>query len=349
MFVDHCKIEVYAGRGGNGCVSFRREKYVPKGGPDGGDGGSGGSVWAEVDRGVTTLLDLRYHVVHRAGHGKPGMGKNMSGAGGDDVIVKVPAGTVIRDADTGEFIADLAEGERALLARGGSGGYGNAHFKGPLNQVPRESTPGEEGEERKIELELKLIADVGLVGLPNSGKSTLLRAVSRATPKVADYPFTTIAPQLGIAELDIERRLVVADIPGLIEGAAEGSGLGHRFLRHVERTRVLVHVIDYEPADGSDAAENYRVIREELGRYSPELASKRELIALNKLDLLGGEASGAEAVKMLRAELQLGIDVEVFAISAATGAGVKELLEAAWEAVRAEDGAERSEAGWKAG
>ena len=334
MFVDRCKIEVLAGKGGDGCVSFRREKYVPRGGPDGGDGGDGGSVIAEVDPSLSTLMDLKFRVVHRAGHGERGRGKNQRGADGADVVVSVPPGRVIYDDATGEEVGDLsAEGERLVVARGGVGGRGNTSFKSATHQAPYECTPGGEGEERKLICELKLMADVGLVGLPNAGKSTLLRGVSRAEPKVADYPFTTLVPNLGIAELDIERRLVVADIPGLIEGASSGHGLGHRFLRHVERTRVLVHVLDYEPVDGSDAASNYRVIREELERYSPALAAKPEVVALNKVDLLGGEGSGAEAVLMLREEAGLGPACEVMPISAATGAGVAALLEVCWEAV----------------
>ncbi len=335
MFVDRCKIEVYAGKGGDGAVSFRREKYVPRGGPDGGNGG--GSIVARVDSALSTLLDYRFHVVHRAPHGQPGRGKSQHGRGGDDVVLQFPPGTLIADADTEEPIAELLrEGDTAVLARGGTGGLGNEHFKHATNQTPRESTPGELGEERKLLVELKLIADVGLVGLPNAGKSTLLRAISRATPKVADYPFTTLTPQLGIAELDIGRRLVVADIPGLIEGAATGAGLGHRFLRHVERTRVLVHVLDFEPPDGSDPADNYRTIRRELAEYAPGLADKPEIVALNKTDLLGGRDSGDEAVSMLRSALGRELDHahDVLPISAATGDNVPALLEAAWRLIQ---------------
>jgi GTP-binding protein len=337
VFVDRCKIEVYAGAGGDGCVSFRREKYIPRGGPDGGDGGDGGSVVAVGDSSLSTLMDLKFRVVHRAGAGERGRGKNQRGAAGEDVVVRVPAGTVIADDASGEVLGDLWAGDRVVLARGGRGGRGNASFRGPTHQTPYEWTPGEEGESRKLVCELKLIADVGLVGLPNAGKSTLLRAVSRAEPKVADYPFTTLAPHLGIAELDIERRLVFADIPGLIEGASLGQGLGHRFLRHVERTRVLVHVVDFEPADGSEPGANYRAIRRELERYSEALASKRELIAVNKVDLLGGAASGEEAVRMLRSELGLRQGAVVLGVSGATGEGVGGLLEACWEMVRSED------------
>jgi GTP-binding protein len=334
MFVDRCKIELYAGNGGDGCVSFRREKYVPKGGPDGGNGGNGGSIIATVDPSLSTLMDFRFHVVHRAEKGQPGRGKCQHGRNGQDIVLKFPPGTVITDDATGELLADLThQGDTAVLVRGGAGGLGNDHFKHAQNQTPRESTPGEPGEDRKAVCELKLIADVGLVGLPNAGKSTLLAAVSRATPKIADYPFTTLTPQLGIAELDIERRLVIADIPGLIEGAAQGAGLGHRFLRHVERTRVLVHVIDFEPPDGSSPEDNYRTIREELFGYAPALAEKPELIAINKTDLLGGTESGEEAARMFRSTLRLGHDTPIFPISAATGDGVRSLLEAAYDTV----------------
>lgn len=322
-------ISVKAGDGGNGCVSFRREKYVPKGGPDGGDGGRGGDVIAVGDENVQTLLDFRNQRKWSAERGGDGRGKNMHGADGGDVVLRLPPGTMILEAETGDLVHDLAPGDRAVIARGGKGGLGNDHFKSSTNQAPRQSTPGEKGEELALRLELKLIADVGLVGLPNAGKSTLLAAATRATPKIADYPFTTLTPQLGIAQLDLERRLVLADIPGLIEGAAEGVGLGHEFLRHIERTRVLVHVLDVEPVDGSDPVANYRTIRGELGEYSPELAEKHELIAVSKTDLVGEE--GAKAViDRIRRELQLGAREEVLAISAATGAGVRALLEACW-------------------
>ena len=349
MFVDHAVIRVKAGDGGNGCCSFRREKYVPKGGPDGGDGGDGGNVIAEGDPSRHTLLDFQYTKKWAAKNGIPGQGSDRTGAGGDDIILKLPAGTLIYAEPLPdehgapvegerELLCDLQAGDRITIARGGRGGRGNNAFKSPTNQTPREHEPGEPGEEKRIRLELKLIADVGFCGLPNAGKSTLLRASTRAHPKVADYPFTTLTPQLGIAELDLSRRLVLADIPGLIEGAADGAGLGHRFLRHVERTRVLVHVLDIEPADGSDPIANYETIRRELLAYSPVLAEKPEIIAVNKIDLLGdGEAAGPDAqtaVSMVRSALKLGVKDQVFPISAATGAGVPQLMEACYELVK---------------
>jgi GTP-binding protein len=287
MLIDRATIFVRSGRGGHGCVSFRREKFVPKGGPDGGDGGDGGDVILVGDGGLSTLLPLTPRPHFRATNGRPGEGSSRHGARGEDRIVKVPVGTLVYDTEADVLVADVcAEGQRIVIARGGRGGFGNEHFKGPTNQTPREATNGGDWEERTLRLELKLIADVGLVGLPNAGKSTLLRAVSRATPRVADYPFTTLSPYLGITELPGDRRLVVADIPGLIEGAAEGAGLGHDFLRHIERTELLVHVLDIAPFDESDPVENYRAIRGELEAYSAELAAKRELVALNKIDLV---------------------------------------------------------------
>ncbi len=335
MLIDEAVIHVKAGDGGDGCVSFRREKYIPKGGPDGGDGGDGGDVIAIEDPNIQTLLDFRGTHHWKAHPGEPGRGKDQHGASGEDRVLRLPAGTLIFDDRTGELLADLEAGARAIIARGGKGGLGNSRFKSATNQVPRQSTPGEVGEERTLRLELKLIADVGLIGKPNAGKSTLLRAVSRATPKVADYPFTTLAPQLGIAELDGARRLILADIPGLISGAAEGAGLGHSFLKHVERTRALVHVVEIEPADGSDPIENYHAIRKELFDYAPELAEKPEIIAINKLDLLPEDEDRAEAVSLFRRELKLGADEEVIGISGATGLGVKDLLEVCWKQIGA--------------
>lgn len=331
MLADRALIHVRAGHGGPGCVSFRREKYAPKGGPDGGNGGDGGDVIAFADHNVHTLLDFRGQHHWDAENGAPGMGKNMSGLAGKSVTLLLPPGVMIFDDATGELIADLTPGETRVIAKGGKGGWGNAHFKGALNQTPRESTPGDRGEEFSLRLELKLIADVGLVGKPNAGKSTLLAALTRARPKVADYPFTTLEPQLGIAELDAERRIVVADIPGLIEGASEGAGLGHDFLRHIERTRALVHLLDVAPSDGSTPAENYRAIRKELFDYSPVLAEKEEIIALNKLDLIPDEAERKDAVKKLRAELKLGRDTEVYGVSGAAAIGLRALLEAMWK------------------
>ncbi len=244
-FIDEAKIEVIAGDGGNGSASFRREKYVPRGGPDGGDGGHGGSIYAVADRNINTLIDYRYARIHRAKRGENGRGADQYGRGADDIHLRMPVGTVITDADTGELIADLAtDGQQAMIAKGGKGGLGNLHFKSSTNRAPRQFTLGEEGERRQLNLELKVLADVGLLGMPNAGKSTFIRAVSAARPKVADYPFTTLAPNLGVVRTDANRSFVIADIPGLIEGAADGAGLGHRFLRHLQRTRLLLHIVD---------------------------------------------------------------------------------------------------------
>ena len=312
-------------------MSFRREKYIPKGGPEGGDGGDGGSVFAIGDPSVNTLVDFRHRHHYKAQSGEPGRGKQQHGANGEDMEVRLPVGTVIVDDTTGEVLGDLGPGDRVMLAKGGKGGWGNERFKSPTHQVPREFTPGEEGEARTLRLDLKLIADVGLVGKPNAGKSTLLAALTRATPKIADYPFTTLSPQLGIAELDTSRRMVLADIPGLIEGAAQGTGLGHEFLRHVERTRVLVHLIEVEPTDGSDLVENYKVIRGELAQYAAALADKPEIIAISKVDLLLEDSDIEELVARVRKELDLDRDTEVFPISAATHRGLTPLLEACYK------------------
>jgi GTP-binding protein len=325
MFVDEANIHIKAGDGGNGCVSFRREKYIPKGGPDGGDGGDGGSVIFEAAADKDTLLDFAGKHHWKAGSGEGGMGKKMAGEGGKDLVIKVPPGTIIFDADHAVRIADLdVVGKRIVIARGGKGGRGNWHFKGPTNQTPRYAEPGTEGQERNLRLELKLIADVGLVGMPNAGKSTLLRSVSAARPKVADYPFTTLDPQLGIVEIGLDRRIVVADIPGLIEGAQHGAGLGHNFLRHIERTKVIVHLLDLFPMDASDPAQNYRTIRRELEAFSPTLANKRELIGANKMDL----AVDDDALEKLRRELP---DKEIFPISGVSRQGLEPLLERLWQ------------------
>jgi len=324
MFVDEAVIQVTAGDGGHGCVSFRREKYIPKGGPDGGDGGGGGSVVFLADSSKDTLLDFSGKHHWRAAKGQPGMGKKMAGLSGQDLVIPVPPGTLIFDAEHQLLLADLDEvGRRVVVARGGKGGRGNWHFRSPTNQAPRYAEPGGEGQERKLRLELKLIADIGLVGMPNAGKSTLLRAISAARPKVAEYPFTTLDPQLGIVELPGYRRMVVADIPGLIEGAQHGAGLGHAFLRHIERTKIIVHLLDMYPLDGSDPADNYRKIRRELEAFSPTLANKREVIAANKMDL----AIDDSALEKLMAELP---DKEIFPISGATHQGVDNLLETLW-------------------
>src|SRR4051794_19249135 len=324
MFVDEAVIHVKAGDGGAGCVSFRREKYIPKGGPDGGDGGNGGAVVVVADPNKNTPLDFTGKHHWRAPKGQAGMGKKMYGKGGEDMVILVPPGTMVFDRDKQLLIADLNVPERrVVIARGGKGGRGNWHFKSPTNQTPRFAEPGTEGEERNLRLELKLIADVGLVGMPNAGKSTLLSAVSAARPKVADYPFTTLEPQLGIAELSGDRRIVLADIPGLIEGAQHGAGLGHAFLRHIERTKIIVHLLDLYPMDGSEPADNYRKIRGELEAFSPELAGKRELIAANKMDL----AVDNEALEKLMTELP---DKEILAVSGASHQGLEQLLETLW-------------------
>ena len=294
MFIDEAQIHIKAGDGGQGCVSFRREKYIPKGGPEGGDGGDGGSVIFVADSSVNTLIDFSGRHNWKAQRGEDGLGKRMAGKDGEDLIVKIPLGTIVRDVIHNIILADFTEVDKPLtLARGGKGGRGNWHFKSATNQAPRYAEPGTEGQERTLKLELKLIAEVGLVGLPNAGKSTLLRAISKARPKVAAYPFTTLVPELGIAELSDERRLVVADIPGLIEGAQHGAGLGHAFLRHIERTNVIIHLVDLFPLDGSDPVENYRVIRKELEAFSKKLAKKKEIIGVNKIDqVLPDEAEG---------------------------------------------------------
>ncbi len=334
MLADRAVIHVISGDGGDGCLSFRREKYIPKGGPDGGDGGRGGDVIAVADHNVQTLLDFRGQHHWRAEHGKPGQGADCTGASGEDLLLHLPAGTLIFETEDGKtpigLIADLTAGSQIVIAEGGKGGLGNAHFKSATNQAPRQFTPGVKGFEKTLLLELKLIADIGLVGKPNAGKSTLLSVISRAQPKIADYPFTTREPQLGIAELDADRRLVIADIPGLIEGAAEGAGLGHDFLRHIERTRVIVHLIEIQPADGSDPVENYTAIRSELYDYSPELAEKEEIIVVSKLDLLTTKEDQEEAVRLIRRELKLGPDEIVLGISSASSIGMRDLLETCW-------------------
>ncbi|MDB5333092.1 MAG: obg [Phycisphaerales bacterium] len=330
MFIDEAKIHVKAGDGGMGCVSFRREKYVPKGGPDGGDGGDGGSVILVADASKDTLLDFSGKHHWKAGRGLQGMGKKMYGLSGDDLIVAVPPGTLVYDAEHDLRLADLnVPGKRIVVARGGKGGRGNWHFRSSTNQAPRYAEPGTEGQERNLRLELKLIADIGLVGMPNAGKSTLLRAVSAARPKVADYPFTTLEPILGLVELVGDRRMVVADIPGLIEGAQHGAGLGHAFLKHIERTKIIVHLLDLYPPDGSSPADNYRTIRKELEAFSPALAQKREVIAANKTDL----SVDSDALDQLRNDLP---GKTIFPISGATRQGTEPLLEQLWQVVREE-------------
>jgi GTPase len=323
-FIDEAKIEVHAGKGGDGAATFRREKYVPRGGPDGGDGGRGGSVWARADRNVNTLIDYRFARIHRADNGAKGMGSDCDGRAGGDIELRVPVGTVIRDAGSGELVADLTRhGERTLLARGGQGGLGNVHFKSSVNRAPRQFTRGEPGESRSLALELRVLADVGLLGLPNAGKSSLIRAVSSARPKVADYPFTTLNPSLGVVRVG-EASFVVADIPGLIEGAAEGAGLGHQFLRHLARTRLLLHLVDVAPLDeAADPARDAKAIALELKKYDPSLHRKPRWLVFNKIDLLADpERRIAGIVRALRWKRPW------FKVSALTGQGCPELCKA---------------------
>ena len=319
-FIDEAIIEAIAGDGGNGAASFRREKYIPRGGPDGGDGGRGGSIWAVADRNINTLVDYRFARIHRAKRGENGRGADKYGRGAEDIVLRVPVGTVISDADSGELIADLDHDQaRALIAKGGKGGLGNIHFKSSTNRAPRQTTPGGKGEQRRLQLELKILADVGLLGLPNAGKSTLIRAISAARPKVADYPFTTLAPQLGVVRIDEGRSFVVADIPGLIEGAAEGAGLGHQFLRHLQRTRLLLHLIDIAPPDpDADPVADARAIAKELSKYDAELAAKPRWLVLNKLDLVP-EGQRDTLAKSFARDLQW--KGPVFSISAINGDG----------------------------
>jgi len=323
-FIDEANIEVIAGDGGNGCASFRREKYIPKGGPDGGDGGRGGSIYALADRNINTLIDYRYTRIHRAQRGENGRGSDCYGKGGEDLILRVPVGTVITDIDSGETLADLAQdGQKARIAKGGQGGLGNIHFKSSTNRAPRQFTHGEKGEARAIKLELKVLADVGLLGMPNAGKSTFIRSVSAAKPKVADYPFTTLHPNLGVVRIDHQRSFVIADIPGLIEGAAEGAGLGHQFLRHLARTRLLLHIVDIAPLDESiDPVAEAQAIVEELRKYDEGLYQKPRWLVLNKLDALPEDERTERIAAFLR---ELGWKDRYFTISALTGEGCKEL------------------------
>ncbi len=323
-FFDEAKIEVIAGDGGNGVASFRREKYVPRGGPDGGDGGRGGSVWAVADRNLNTLIDFRYTRIFRAQRGENGRGSDCYGKAGDDIELRMPVGTVVADATSGEVLADLdADGKRALIARGGQGGLGNLHFKSSTNRAPRQCTPGGEGERRELRLELKVLADVGLLGLPNAGKSTFIRAVSSAKPKVADYPFTTLHPNLGVVRVDQNRSFVVADIPGLIEGAAEGAGLGHRFLRHLQRTRILLHLVDIAPFDpAADPVLDAKAILEELRKYDAALYEKPRWLIVNKLDLVPPAERQARVDALVAG---YGPVERHFAISAIDGTGCREL------------------------
>ncbi|MBN1392372.1 MAG: GTPase ObgE [Sedimentisphaerales bacterium] len=327
MFVDQAKIHVKAGDGGNGCVSLRREKYVPKGGPDGGDGGKGGSVYFEAVDDLDTLIDFAGKHNWHAENGRPGSGSNKHGADGSDLVIPVPPGTLIFDDDLDLLLKDLNKvGMKARVCLGGRGGKGNKAFATSTNQTPRYAEPGKEGQERNLRLELKLIADVGLVGMPNAGKSTLISRCSAARPKIADYPFTTVEPVLGIVELSNYRRFIMADIPGLIEGSHKGAGLGIEFLKHIERTRIIVHILDIMPIDGSAPADNYKAIRNELKLYSKTLARKPEVIVANKIDLDPDGQKVREIKKKLRKK--------IYPISAVTGVGVKELTEVLWQMVK---------------
>jgi GTP-binding protein len=319
-FIDEAKIEVHAGKGGDGSAHFRREKYVPRGGPDGGDGGRGGSIWARADRNINTLIDYRFARIHRAEHGARGAGSDCNGRAGGDVELRVPVGTVIRDEETGDLVADLSkDGERALLARGGHGGRGNVHFKSSVNRAPRQFTRGEAGESRRLALELRVLADVGLLGLPNAGKSSFIRAVSSARPKVADYPFTTLHPALGVVRAG-DSSFVIADIPGLIEGAAEGAGLGHQFLRHLARTSLLLQVIDIS---AEDAARNARAIAAELKKYDATLYRKPRWLVFNKIDAVNDPSEKITAILgALRWKRPW------FAVSALSGEGCAALCQA---------------------
>lgn len=335
-FIDEAKIYVCAGKGGNGVASFRREKYIPRGGPDGGDGGKGGSIWAVADRNINTLVDYRYTRKFLARNGQSGSSKDCYGAAGDDITLRFPVGTVITDLTTEQVLADLDhDGKRILLAKGGQGGLGNIHFKSSTNRAPRQCTPGQPGQEYELKLELKVLADVGLLGLPNAGKSSLIRAISAARPKVADYPFTTMHPNLGVVRADENRSFVVADVPGLIEGAADGAGLGVRFLKHLQRTRILLHLVDIAPFDPeADPVHDALAIVEELRKHSETLANKPRWLVLNKLDLVPEEERESRINDFLSAyRAASGYDGPVFTISAIDGTGCRPLVMQVQEAI----------------
>jgi GTP-binding protein len=338
-FVDEAVIDVAAGHGGAGCVSFRREKFIPFGGPNGGDGGRGGSVWAVADRNINTLIDYRYARRHEARNGEPGRGADQFGAAAADIELRMPVGTIVRDAETGDMLLELLEHEqRALLVKGGDGGFGNLHFKSSTNRAPRQKTPGWPGEARKLRLELRVLADVGLLGMPNAGKSTLIAAISNARPKIADYPFTTLHPNLGVVRVGPERSFVVADIPGLIEGASEGAGLGHQFLRHLQRTRLLLHMVDAAPFDDAvDPVAQVRAIVAELKKYDPALAAKPRWLVFNKVDMI----PTAERETRLKGYVRrLRWKGPWFAISALAREGLQPLVEQVYAQVAAEARAE---------
>lgn len=338
-FVDEVVIDVSAGNGGNGCASFRREKFIPFGGPDGGDGGRGGHVWARADRNLNTLVDFRYTRRFEARKGEHGRGSDQFGAAGEDLELRMPVGTIITDVETGETVGELlAEGERILLAKGGDGGFGNLHYKTSTNRAPRQKTPGWPGVQRQLRLELRLLADVGLLGMPNAGKSTLIAAISNARPKIADYPFTTLHPNLGVVRVGPEQSFVVADVPGLIEGAAEGAGLGHRFLRHLQRTRVLLHMVDLAPFDeGVDPVQQAKAIVEELRRYDETLAAKPRWLVLNKVDMIPADERAARVKDFIKRFKWKGPHFE---ISALTREGCEPLVRAIYTTVAAARSAE---------
>jgi GTPase len=332
-FVDEATIDIAAGHGGAGCVSFRREKFIPFGGPNGGDGGRGGSVWAVADVNLNTLIDFRYTRRFEARNGEAGRGSDQFGAAGEDILLRVPVGTIFNDADTGERLCELLEpGERVLLTKGGDGGFGNLHFKSSTNRAPRQKTPGWPGEARKLKLELRVLADMGLLGMPNAGKSTLITAISNARPKIADYPFTTLHPNLGVVRVGPDQSFVVADIPGLIEGASEGAGLGHQFLRHLQRTELLLHLVDLAPFDGADPVAQTRAIVQELKAYDPGLHAKPRWIVLNKLDMVPVEEREARVKDFVR---RLRWKGPVFAVSALARDGLEALVRAAYQHVAA--------------
>jgi GTP-binding protein len=331
-FVDEATIDVAAGDGGAGCVSFRREKFIPFGGPNGGDGGRGGSIYAVADRNLNTLIDYRYARRHEARNGEPGRGSDQFGAAAEDIVLRMPVGTIITDLDTGQVIAELlTPGEKVLIAKGGDGGFGNLHFKSSTNRAPRQKTPGWPGEQKRLKLELRVLADVGLLGMPNAGKSTLITAISNARPKIADYPFTTLHPQLGVVRVGPEQSFVVADLPGLIEGAAEGAGLGHLFLRHLQRTRLLLHVVDMAPFDDSvDPVAQAKAIVGELKKYDEGLHEKPRWLVLNKLDMVPAEEREKRVKDFVKRFKWKG---PVFQISALTREGLEPLIRAIWEHV----------------
>ncbi|MBY4598187.1 Obg family GTPase CgtA [Ottowia caeni] len=334
-FVDEAYIEIAAGDGGNGCVSFRHEKYKEFGGPNGGDGGRGGHVYALADSSLNTLVDFRYARRHEAKRGQHGMGSDMFGAAGEDIVLKMPVGTIISDAETGEVLYELlANGEKIMIAKGGDGGFGNMRFKSAINRAPRQKTPGWPGDKKSVKLELKVLADVGLLGMPNAGKSTFIAAVSNARPKIADYPFTTLYPNLGVVRVGPEQSFVVADIPGLIEGASEGAGLGHQFLRHLQRTRVLLHMVDIAPFDeGADPVAQAKAIIAELKKYDKTLYEKPRWLVLNKLDMVPAEERAARVKDIVK---RLRWKGPVFEISALTREGCEPLIKAIYQYLRAE-------------